>query len=148
MLVAANDPFVADLFSDVLRAVLDSRVAADDLVLQFQLEVTCLTTLPDDERVALGRVALGRLPGDRPILDRPELRVAIPVLQRLAVKDRLEAILCRASRPGIRGANQTGGSQRDERHSDTTADVLIQLLPKETENLIRREGIKITNINK
>ena len=66
-LVAADPPAV--VFSALLETpVLDSRVATDDLVLQLQFEVGRLAPLPDDERVAIGRVCLGRLTGDRPVL--------------------------------------------------------------------------------
>ena len=78
---------------DFLAAILDARVAADDLVLEPQHEVIDRSLPPDQERVALGRILLGGVAGDRAVLDAPELRVAVPAVEVLAVEDRLEARL-------------------------------------------------------
>jgi len=65
-LVAGDDEV---LLVDDLGAVLDAGVAADDLVLEGELEVADLAALPDEEGVALGRLLLGRAAGDAAVLD-------------------------------------------------------------------------------
>jgi hypothetical protein len=68
-LVPANDPLVVFNFK---AAVLNARVAADDLVLQRQLEIADITAAPDDERVAFGRLFGRCLTGDRSVANAPE----------------------------------------------------------------------------
>ena len=108
-LVAADDP--VGRFLDA--AILDARVAAADAILEPQLEVVDLALPPDEERVVLGRLLLGGLAGDRAVLDAPELRIAVPAVERLAVEDRLEAFL-RLRRDRRTGRERTSNPRANE----------------------------------
>ena len=43
--------------------------------------------------LAFRRILLGRLAGDRAVFDAPELGIAVPAIQRLAIEDRAEALV-------------------------------------------------------
>ena len=91
-LVAADDP-LADL-RQRLAAILDAGVAGGALHLGAEFEI--LHDAVPDEELIVGEVvrSLG-LAGDRAVLDGPELGVAVPAGQGLAVEERLEAFLGR-----------------------------------------------------
>src|SRR5690606_35201701 len=104
-LIAADNPV-----AQILAAVLDARVTADDLVLELQHEVIDRSIAPDEERVPLGGILLRSAAGDRAVFDAPELRVAVPTFEILAVEDRLEAVFGKRQ---PRGADR---HERDQRH--------------------------------
>ena len=120
-LVSADDP-LAPLLRLLPTAVLDPGVAADHAELHFQLEVVRLALAPDEERVALGRVLPRGLAGDGAVFDPPELRVAVPAVQRLAVEDRLEAGVL-GPRRGNPGPEQRS-ENRKKQHSPGPSSVL------------------------
>ena len=73
-------------------AVLDATVASLNLELQSEIEVIKFSSFPNNEGVASGRIALGGLANDCSILCGPKLRVAVPTIKGLAVKDHLALI--------------------------------------------------------
>ena len=89
-LVATDDP-LAD-FRQRLAAILDAGVAGGALHLGAQFEVLH-DAVPDEELIVGEMVRSLGLAGDRAVFDGPQLRVAVPAGQGLAVEQRLEAIL-------------------------------------------------------
>src|SRR5262245_35716156 len=67
-LVAGDHEFVR--VADVLRPVLDARIAADDLEIGLQLEIGDLAD-PDEEAVTPGDVPVLGVAGAGPVLDGP-----------------------------------------------------------------------------
>src|SRR5262249_16922107 len=72
-------------------AVLDAAVGGVQLELHFQLEVLRLPTAPDHEGIGIDLLLRRALADNRAVLDTPELRIAVPPLQALAVEDLLKA---------------------------------------------------------
>ena len=90
-LIAADRP-LAD-FRKFPAAILDAGVVARLLDLRPQLEVLHHTAAPDEELV-VGQLLRARgLSGDAAVLDRPQLRIAIPTSQVFAIEQRPEAVL-------------------------------------------------------
>ena len=65
----------------ILLRVLDAAVAGAHLEFGLQLEVARRAALPDDERVRVDDFLRRALADDHAVLDAPELRVAVPVLE-------------------------------------------------------------------
>ena len=131
-LVAADPPFVVVLVVQFEAAVLNSRVTfwvPDDFVLQLQLEVRRIT-VPNDEGVAvLDRDIFGRRTGDCSVFDRPELRITVPTVERLAVEDLSEAFavwLCCC----IRQLTRRGHVDRNLRRRNKTLAKLVDFLDR------------------
>ena len=105
-LVAVDAPLFAFPTAD-----LHARVVVHELPLDLQFEVGRLAAAPDQEGVALRRIVLGRFADDRAVFDAPELGIAVPAFERLAVEDRLEAFV------GGRGRREAR-PQRQRQHGD------------------------------
>ena len=73
-----------------------------------QLEVADVSLAPDEERVSLGRLVGRRLAGDRAVLDAPEVGIAVPAVERLAVEERLKSRLVGRVSRGNWGQHQGG----------------------------------------
>src|SRR5262245_45531003 len=76
--------------ADMLGSILNAGVAADDLELGLQLEVGDLA-VPNQEAIASLNLPVLGVAGDGAILDRPQVRLALPAGQVLAVEELLEA---------------------------------------------------------
>jgi len=87
-LVALQDP-LPDLRQG-RAAKLDPAVRTVDPIFQFQLEILCRAAPPDQERIRLDRPFGGAFADDGPVFHSPERGIAIPIVQGLAVKNRLE----------------------------------------------------------
>ena len=81
-LVALDDPLL-----HFLAAILHAGIAADNLKLQPQLKIADFALSPDEKGVSLRRLLGSGLAGNRAVFDAPEVRVAIPALERLAVEE-------------------------------------------------------------
>ena len=110
-LVAADDPL-----AHFLAAILNAAVAADNLELGPQLEVADFALAPDEKRVPLGRLLGRRLAGDDAVLDAPEFGIAVPAVERLAVKQAAQSRFRhrrRALRPATRASDVTSNTNSD-----------------------------------
>jgi hypothetical protein len=57
----------------------------------FNSKIPGLPAAPDEKGVHLDRFFRGAFADDGLVFDAPELRIAVPALERLAVKDRIKA---------------------------------------------------------
>jgi hypothetical protein len=90
-LIAAHRPFQ---IGQLDASIVDAAVAAiGDAVLDFQFEVAGHASAPDNERVALEEGLRGHLADEAPVFDSPIHGIAVPILECLAIEDRLEALL-------------------------------------------------------
>ena len=91
-------------------------MSPSSLISELQLEVGWLATHPDDVRRSDAPLR-GRDGGDRAILDRPDLRIAAPPIERLAVEDRRPArvvsVVQRLGRQEGRCSARCGSRLRD-----------------------------------
>ena len=122
-LVALEGP-LSDLGDDG-AAVLDAAVGAfADVEFHLQLEVAGRASAPNQERVLLDPLLRRAFPDDFPVLRAPELRIAVPARQGLAVENRGESgivvhrvlpSLARTS-PGAstRASSRQGGPEANE----------------------------------
>src|SRR5205814_10596853 len=91
-LVALHHPLADVAAGRQLHAAdLDAAVGGVHSELALQLEVLRLAAAPDDEGVLRHLLVRRALPDDRAVLGAPELRIAVPALERRPVEDRLEA---------------------------------------------------------
>src|ERR1039457_4835414 len=72
-------------------AELDAAVEAGQLELELQFEIGRTAAPPDEERVLDGLLVGGSQADDGAVFDAPELRIAFPSGQRLAIEDGLVA---------------------------------------------------------
>jgi len=112
-LVAADAPLVRPV-RQLETADLDTGISALDLVVGQQLEIVHLAVLPDQERVPIGRFLRRRLPDDRPVLDAPEIRIARPAFQRLAIEERVVVAVFGGRQRGENQAASRGDRGREE----------------------------------
>ena len=84
----------------------------------FQFEIGRFSAPPDEKGVARGGILLGGFAGDGAVLDAPQLGIAVPAFERLAVEDRLEAVVI--GRQGRRRAKQRECTLRPQeaRHTE------------------------------
>src|SRR5262249_10556294 len=94
-LVPANHP-IRKFFA----AILDARVAANNLKLRAKFEVIDLSIAPDQESVVLQFLGVSGLPVDRAIFDASVFGIAIPTRKILAVEDRFKFPLLRGDEFG------------------------------------------------
>lgn len=89
VLIAAHNPFVPDLaLGDVLRPVLNSRIVRRaQAKRQTQLEILGRATLPNEERIAGGRLLGGGFAVNDAVSHGPQPRIAVPTGQVFAVED-------------------------------------------------------------
>ena len=116
-LVAGDSP-LAPLRRVLPTAELDAGVGEAGVghaELERKLEIGRPAAAPNEERVPLGGVLLGRLAGDRAVLDAPEPRIAVPTLKALAVEDRPEAGVVRRGAAGDQGHGQQHENVRKRR---------------------------------
>ena len=73
-----------------LTAVLYARVVSLELDHAGKFKVLNHSTLPNKKRVSLCGVVLGRFPYDRTLFDLPELLLAHPPVEVLAVEEAFE----------------------------------------------------------
>jgi len=105
-LVAADDPLAG--FGHFLAAILDAGIAGGALDLGAQFEVLHDAAAPDEELVVGEMVRSLGLAGDRAVLDGPELRIAVPAGEGLAVEQGLEAVLGGEGSEGRQQESQQG----------------------------------------
>src|SRR5262245_9449774 len=70
--------------------VLHAAIGGVQAVLQFQLEIFRLPAAPDQKSVQFDRLFRRAFADDGLVFYAPELRIAIPSIERLAVKDRFK----------------------------------------------------------
>ena len=80
-------------FRKLTAPILNARVVARLLDLRMKLEVLQHATAPDEELVILQRLRPLRLPRQGAVFDGPQLRIAVPTREVLAVEERFEAVL-------------------------------------------------------
>ena len=85
-LVAARNPV-----TQILAAILDARVSADNSIGQPEFEVFNCTHSPKQERVSLGWILGCRLASDQSVPYRPEFGIAFPAGEIRTVKQALES---------------------------------------------------------
>ncbi len=92
-LVAFHDP-LRDL-REFNASILDSAVAvlhAGKAVFRLEFEIRWLAPLPDTESVLFRLMSQSRLTDNRAVFHSPEVGIAVPTLQGLAIEDRLESL--------------------------------------------------------
>ena len=124
-LVATDDPFFIGEFK---AAVLNSRVPPDDFVVQLELKIGRFTTAPDEERVPFCRLLGRRLTGNRPLLDTPEVGVAIPLVERLPIEDRDPPVLLSVDRDTAKTQGQEGHQGHCRFHPEPHHRLLSKLV--------------------
>src|SRR5205085_4242324 len=87
-LIAADDVL---RFIDDAAAILNARVAADDLVFGPNFKIGRLPPFPDQERIVRQLLFRRRLRGERSIANAPIICVALPAGQVLTVEEADEA---------------------------------------------------------
>ena len=115
--------------AQVLAAILNARIAADNLERQPQFEVVDVAVTPDEERVSGGLVLLGGLAGDRPVADGPELGIAIPPREVFAVEQALEPRFDLLGRQR-RGAESQKGDGQGGREPDRVQSAMCHKIPR------------------
>src|ERR1017187_7860250 len=99
-------------------AELDAAVEAGQLELELQFEIGRTAAPPDEERVLDGLLVGGSLADDGAVFDAPELRIAFPSGQRLAIEDGLVAGFLDGWNHGPAsarlGVHRAGGNQDGE----------------------------------
>src|SRR5262249_38576691 len=114
-LISADDPFA---LIQLFAAILNTRIATDDFERESQFEVIDSAVAPDQKSVSLRGVVGSRLAGDRAVFHRPELGIAVPAREILAVEKALEPGLfvgkdrCRRNRGTGRAESKPGESRR------------------------------------
>ena len=86
-----------------LAAVLDAAVGRVHLDLDFQLEVSRRSAFPDQERIRSDGFLGRAFPDHDAVLDAPELRIAVPVLEERRLRAAAEAAAATAGRRGLAG---------------------------------------------
>ncbi len=91
--------------------VLDAAVVVLYLEIEGEVEILQFAPFPYNEGVSLGRSFLGRLSDDGTIFHPPELGIAVPTIESLAVEEIFTYIgLLGSGRQGNHGDCEHGGS--------------------------------------